>query len=58
MRKIKPKKKDIEKKRKKVDELLKELFRYHGELHDEAKTLEPTGSRSLSSVRPARKGRP
>lgn len=40
MRKIKPNKKNIEKKRKKVDELLKELFRYHGELHDEEKTLE------------------
>lgn len=40
MRKIKPKKKDVDKKRKKVDALLKELFHYHGEVHDEAKTLE------------------
>ena len=40
MRKIKPKKKDVEKKRKKVDALLQDLFRYHGQEHDEAKTLE------------------
>ena len=40
MRKIKPKKKDVDKKRKKVDALLKDLFHYHGDLHDEAKTLE------------------
>ena len=40
MRKIKPKKKDTEKKRKKIESLLKELFHYHGDLHDEAKTLE------------------
>ena len=40
MRKIKPKKKDTDRKRKKVDKLLEELFHYHGALHDEAKTLE------------------
>ena len=40
MRKIKPKKKDTDKKRKKVDALLKDLFHYHGDLHDEVKTLE------------------
>ena len=40
MRKIKPKKKDVDKKRKKIEALLQELFRYHGHDHDEAKTLE------------------
>ena len=40
MRKIKPKKKDTDKKRKKIDALLKDLFHYHGTVHDEAKTLE------------------
>ena len=40
MRKIKPKKKDTDRKRKKIEKLLEELFHYHGDLHDEAKTLE------------------
>ena len=40
MRKIKPNKKEIEKKKKKVDKLMQELFHYHGTVHDEAKTME------------------
>ena len=40
MRKIKPNKKDIEKKQKKIAKLLEELFYYHGKVHDEAKTME------------------
>lgn len=40
MRKIKPKKKDIEKKQKKIAKLMDELFYYHGQVHDEAKTME------------------
>ena len=40
MRKIKANKKDVEKKKKKVDKLLQELFHYHGTVHDEAKTME------------------
>ena len=40
MRKIKPDKKKIEKKKKQVDKLMHELFHYHGTVHDEAKTLE------------------
>ena len=40
MRKIKPDKKKVEKKKKQVDKLMKDLFHYHGTVHDEAKTLE------------------
>ncbi|MBQ7704803.1 MAG: hypothetical protein IJT73_05165 [Selenomonadaceae bacterium] len=40
MRKIKSNKKDNEKKQKKVQALMKDLFHYHGTVHDEAKTLE------------------
>ncbi len=40
MRKIKANKKDVEKKKKKVDKLMQELFHYHGTVHDEAKTME------------------
>ena len=40
MRKIKVNKKEVEKKQKKVAALLKELFYYHGEVHDEAKVME------------------
>lgn len=40
MRKIKPKKKDVGRKQKKIAQLMEELFKYHGQLHDEAKTME------------------
>lgn len=40
MRKIKVNKKELEKKQKKLQNLMKELFYYHGQVHDEAKTLE------------------
>ncbi len=50
MRKIKPNKKDVEKKRKKVAKLMEELFRYHGTLHDEAKTLETV--KAISELEP------
>ncbi len=40
MRKIKPKKKDVDKKQKRIAKLMEELFYYHGQVHDEAKTLE------------------
>jgi len=39
LRKIKVNKKEQEKKQKKVQKLLEELFYYHGQVHDEAKTL-------------------
>lgn len=50
MRKIKVNKKEVEKKQKKVAALLKDLFYYHGEVHDEAKVMETV--KALADIEP------
>ena len=50
MRKIKASKKEVEKKKKKVDALMKDLFYYHGTVHDEAKVMETV--KALAELEP------